>query len=406
MSVGSIKKLLVLINVVAVLAIGGTAYGFWSHNKYMGESHDWPKFKSNPKVISEDIGRTGNTTMALGRFPKKVEQNTGPKPEEKKEKIEEFLDRLGTITSAIVLYPTKVDSETGMLVYDPSAETQPAITFKLKTGGGTLTLSLNEAIENRPHPEYGKNFPIPYAYKFIGCEPVEGDPTAVYFKFDMKADGTDIQKKLWKGDEKANPLETAKGPLSSDGALNVKTKHGLFIDESEIARSKAAAEAKKKAAAAKKKDPITEPVKVEPDQVLPTVKDGIPSELFEEDSGTLGATREGAEYLEKNWKKVIEEAKTTTYRNPDTGKAEGVLIRSIRSGSVAGKFGIYQDDVITHINGRSVTSRADAIKVVRNEIEQRKRKIIEVKLLRNGKPLAKRYDVRDPETRRAARALR
>ena len=75
-------------------------------------------------------------------------------------------------------------------------------------------------------------------------------------------------------------------------------------------------------------------------------------------------------------------------------------------GSVADKFGLYPDDVIQKINGKKVSSKSQAINVVRNEIDVKKRKIIEVDILRNGKKVKKRYDTRDPEMRRAARSLK
>lgn len=398
MSVGSIKKFLFLANVVAVLAISGTAYGFWSHSSYMGEAHDWPKFKSAPKIISEDVGQMGNINIPLGKYAKKVVVKSAKPEEAAEEEIVTVIDSLGTITSAIVLFGP----------YGETSNVQPAITFKLKPPGqGTLTLSRGEAIKTKPDPVFGKQFQVNFRYEFVGCEPVEGDPTAVYFLFDMACDGKDIQKKLWKGDVKTADLETASGPLASgDGTMNLSGKNHAIIDESEITRRrKARADARK---AAKTDKPIrTEPLKVNPDQVLPTAgNDAIPDSLFEEENGTFGATTDGAAYLEKNWKKVIEDAKTSTYLNPETGKKEGMLIRSIKKGSVAGKLGIYQDDVIKMINGRAVRSRSDAIRVIRDEIENAKRKVIEITLLRNGKSMVKRYDTQDPETRRAARSLR
>jgi len=404
MTVGALKKLLVLANVVAVLGLGGTAYGFWSHRDNMNRPHDWPDFAYTPARIAESVGQIKNTDMSLGLYPEKVEETAAkPEPEPEKEIIG-VLERLGTITGAIA-FP------------GPYGETgdQPAIIFDLKAGG-TRTLARNEAIEMRPHPVY-KDFRIPHRYQFIGCERDAENPDLIYFVFDMKCDGSDIQRVAWRQTSDTPDLETAKAlpaggeeiEVATDGATVVsESKLKRAIHEMEAAKKKAAEErAKAEEESRKAAEEKVKPLEVEDDQVLPTLDDGeVPDEFFEDEDGTWKTTDEGARYLEENWKKVVEETRASTYVNPTTGAREGILINRIPRGSAASKFGIYPDDVIKRVNGRPVTSKSQAINIVKDEIDNKKRRYIEVEILRNGRTIKKRYDTADPDTRRAARGLR
>lgn len=400
MSVGALKKLLVVLNLVAILALGATAWGFWNHRQYLNGPHEWPDFAFTAAVITDSVGQIGDTNMTLGLFPVEVEKKpTEEKPAE--EEIIGVLQKLGTITGAIVSYPP----------YDQHSSDRPAIIFKLREGGTIRTLALGEAIETRPHPKYkGAEFAIPYRYQFIACEQDKDNPRVTNFVFDMRCDKTDIQKVPWQGDVEAHALKMGAALPNGDGKLDINEKGGTVVSESEIERQRLerAEQAKKAAEARASKEPTkVETVKVNPDQVLPTAGKGdVPDDFYEERDGTWMPTNRGSEYLKDNWKKAVEETRTSTYRNPDTGAKEGVLITRIPRGSVASKFGLYPDDVIQMVNGRTVRSKSEAINVVKNEIDVKKRKIIEVRILRNGKPVVKRYDTRDPDTRKAARDLR
>jgi hypothetical protein len=405
MSVGAIKKLLVLVNFLAVLGLAGTAYGFWSHREYLNGPHEWPDFGYTPDRIDDEVGQIENTNMVLGRFPVKVEEKPVEVEQPKEEKIESVLERLGEITSTITILPP----------YRPGGE-RPAITFKRRDNGELLTLALGDAIDNKPHPIFGDRMPIPVRYKFIGCEADPDNSQITYFLFDMKCDETDIQKIAWRGEELLQPLQTG-AALPAGGEVVINGKEAVIVSEKEKARlekefddkAKKEAEEKAKAEANKPKVEAVKPPSDEvlPDQVLPTAgRDGVPDDFYEEQDGVWTPTEEGTRYLEDNWKSIVEEARTSSYVNPDTGQREGLMIRRIPRGSVASKFGLYPDDVIKTVNGRAVRSKSEAINVVKDEIERKKRKIIEVGILRNGKLIKKRYNTSDPATRRAARELR
>ncbi len=74
----------------------------------------------------------------------------------------------------------------------------------------------------------------------------------------------------------------------------------------------------------------------------------------------------------------------------------------MRPGSGAEAFGIFADDLVLAINGRPVGSREQALRLVKRALARGER-LIEVKLLRDGRPLTKRFDARDPEVAQAAR---
>jgi len=403
MTVGAIKKLLVLTNVAAVLALCGTAWGFWSHRQYLQSPREWPDFAFTPAMIADQVGQMGNIGMPLGVYPVTVEKPAETNREPEQEEILSVLQKLGTITDAIVAFGADGGTDS----------VRPAIIFKLKEGGAIRTLAMGDAILNKPHPLYGDQFPIPVAYKFIGCRRDEKNPKVTLFDFDMRCDGSDIQSVAWKGETEQVPLASGAAlpeeGLKSDvskGWVVVSVKEKERLEAEEAAKKEAEAKAKADAEATKKEPGKIEPAVVDPDQVFPTLDGTVPDDFYEEEGGTWMPTEQGSRYLEDNWKQIVEEARTSPYTNPNTGEREGILIRRIPSGSVASKFGIQPDDVIQMVNGRSVRSKSEAINVVKNEIEVKKRRIIEVQLLRNGRSIKKRYDTRDPETRRAARGLR
>jgi S1-C subfamily serine protease len=77
---------------------------------------------------------------------------------------------------------------------------------------------------------------------------------------------------------------------------------------------------------------------------------------------------------------------------------------NIRAGSMANAFGILKDDVILAINDVPVTRQSQAVSVVKRELKKKPTpRYITVRILRHGKTIVKRFDTRDPETRRRAR---
>ncbi|MHC4952697.1 MAG: PDZ domain-containing protein [Planctomycetota bacterium] len=397
MSVGSLKRFLVILNLAALLGLSGTAYGFWKHGSYLKDTremtpNEWPDFTFKPATSGAvgDLGVIKNIRLPLGIYPKEPEKVAKKDDEPKISPIESVLRNLGEIIGAVAFLGP----------YDEGNGFKPSITFKLKDNS-IRTLALGEAIETRPHPDFGKMYPVPYRYKFVGCERDEKDPTLTYFLFDMKCDDTDIQRVKWHGDIKVNPPMTAAGgPEGPQDSLS--GTEFVVVSEAELERRRKAAEE-----ARNKKAKVDEPiksVKPPPDKVEPIkFTGGVPDSLGEMEDGTWVASDEGSRYMKDNWKKVVEEARTSTYHNPKTGAAEGILVTRLRRNSVANKLGIYPDDVILSINGKRVTKKSQAISIVRNELEKKKQNILEVRILRNGREIVKRYDARDSETRRNAR---
>ena len=61
MSVGSLKRLLLFVNIAALLGLSGTAYGFWSHRRALQEQRKWPDFTIAPTrgTGAADVGKIG-----------------------------------------------------------------------------------------------------------------------------------------------------------------------------------------------------------------------------------------------------------------------------------------------------------------------------------------------------------
>lgn len=398
MSVGSLKRILLIVNVLALLGLSGTAYGFWSHRQALQAEHSWPDFTiaATRGTGAADVGKIKNINLTLGKFPEPKKPVEATETEEPTEEILSVLKRLGDIIGAVVFYPPYGDA-TGF---------RPSISFKLTGGTQDIrTIAVGEALETRPHPELGKAFQIPHRYQFVRCERDPEDPTATYFVFDMKLDGTDIQKVKWQGDIEVKPLDSVDGPDGA-GEESVSGDDFVIVSEREIKKLAADRAAARKAAADKRAAArAIRPVEPDPNEVKQPVvlESGVPGTMGSEENGTWVASDEGSRYIKDNWEKVVEEARTSTYRNPKTGKPEGVLVRRLRPGSVANKLGIRADDVIKSINDRRVLKKSQAIAIVRDEIDNKKRNILVVRILRNGKEITKRFDARDPETRRAAK---
>jgi len=368
-------------NLVAALVIGAAAWGFWNHKKAMGEAWKRPVYQPDVKAVKGVNIRADAVGMQLGRFPR-PKVDTGPKtPEKTEEQIESVLARLGTITSAITVDPPYDDGN------------KPAIIFRLKTPGADGTkiriLGLGEAIESRDHPEYGKLVQVPYRYQFIRCEPDPDIKGGVLFVFDMNCDGKDIQKTRWAGELDKDSKIVGEGTDGSKATPDIVRSGNKFIF-GDLDKKRTTT-------------PVTPQPETGPKPVVPPVVDQ-PRTLGSERDGRWTPTDEGRRYLENNYDKVLNDAKTQTYRD-SSGRAAGVRITSIRRGSVANEFGIRPDDVIISINDKLVTKRARAIQIVKDDIKKG-RNIITVKLLRNGREIIKQYDAKDPNVRRNARKLK
>lgn len=386
MSIGFLKRLLLLLNVTAVLMISGAAYAFVSHREEMREPFHPPTF-AIPIITSNNGGaRISDIGIPLGNFPKKVEAPTEVNTPDTKPDIESVLSKLGSIKAAIV-------------AYEPYDSIKPAIIFELTGQGGKMrTIHVGEALESRDHPKYGSLVQIPVHYLFVRCEPDPENPDWTYFVFDMNCDGKDIQKAHWKGEgeeAKAAAAVTAGAEPAETGGSTFQKNRYIFGEEVEEAEK-----------------PVTKPVEPEvkpadepqPVPVEPEPFTDRPSTIFEEDSaGSLALTDDGVDYLRDNYENVLKEARTRTYTDPKTNRPSGVRIVAIKPGSVANEFGIRSDDIIVSINDRPVTKQSQAVNIVKSELNKKNVRYIRVKLLRQGREMEKRFDTRDRETRNKAR---
>jgi hypothetical protein len=385
MTVGAIKRILVLVNVAAVLGLGGTAYAFLSHRSAMGQPYKPPSFTPPPVLPgARDVSKIDSIPMRLGRFPVKTEAPEAEKPEETVAPLADALREYGEILQAFAF---EGPYEEGGV--------QPSITFKRK-GGETVTIRRGDALETRPNPNpRRKHFPIPHRYRFVGCELDPEHPGGFYFLFDMKCDGTDIQKARWRReDENKAPRENA--------AIDIAASTDVFLGEEPaepVATAKAEARPEERPVAPAETAPAPAPPPVAP---VPTPTPGFEDELFEEEEGRLAATQQAVDYLRDNYQEILKDARTKTYVDPASNRQRGIQVLSIARGSAANRFGIRPDDVILSVNGRPVTRQAQAVNVVKEELRQNKN-VIEVKILRNGETITRTYDTRDPATRRAAR---
>ena len=384
MSVGILKRLLSIVNVVAVLAIAWTVYSFVSHRSEMKEAWRPPDFVVPVKSRAGDAIIIDNTGIRLGSFPKPVEADTTGTEKKTEIKLEEEIDKLGTIKSAIVVYP-------------PYTDTWPAIIFEYnvppEAGKGKIyAIQVGQALLTRPHsdPElraWGDRENV--RFKFVGCKPDPKNEGWTLFEFDIHCDGKVIKTARWKGETKKIELPPAKGGIRPE-------RTGIFRDP----------DLKKKPKPTNSKPNGNKPVKV-PDikPVKPTVT-GVTGPIFESEGGSLATTESGVAYLRDNYNKILKDAQTTPYSDK-SGKTKGLKIRRIVKDSVANEFGLKQGDVILSVNNNKVSSKAQAVNVVKRELNKKPAvKTIEVKILRLGATKILRFDPRDPATRRKARGLR
>ncbi|MHC4959491.1 MAG: hypothetical protein ACYTGN_14085 [Planctomycetota bacterium] len=377
MTVGLIKRLLSLANVLAVLGIAGAAYGFWSHRSTINQRWNAPDFVIAPTTRGiKGSGRIGDTNIALGMFPK-VAEDTGPAKEQPKEvEIQKAIDELGAILGAIVVYPP----------YDKGL--QPALIFQYKSPPQGLdkvvTIRLGEALITRPVPDPDNPGWVDrenVQFTFVGCEPDKERPGGTYFLFKVREGDKKVEKARWQGEIEGTSLPEAKAD-EGDSALK----------NSGIVRG-----------GRKPRRPAKTGVATQPVPPRPTELRGS---IFDKRGGTSEITDRGLTYLRDNHQKLLKEAYTQPYVGKD-GK-RGVKIRKIGKGAkgVANEFGLLDGDVILAVNGKPVASRTQAVNQVKRQINAKVR-FIEVKILRLGAQKVLRFDARDPETRRKAKdALR
>ncbi len=385
MSISLLKRLLLLFNVLALVALGAAGYRYFQHRKTMEAAWRPPNFEPDVRQIGPKVIRIEHINAALGRFPKKVEKKAEAKKEEPKRELESVLARLGEIKTAIVVYPPY------------GGNIRPALIFETKDGKKRI-LRLNEAIEGRRNPKYYQDI-IPVHYQFIGCEPDPDNPGATYFLFDMNCDGKDIQKAHWIGEKRKTPNMTdgerlTAGPINSKKAL-------IGISEEEL---RASTKPKKTTGdASKPVEPGGKAIDRGPPKEGPIMTRAEPEVIFEEQAGGVFATtRESHEYLTKNYNKLLKDAQTRVYRDPKTGRPKGLRVLRIARGSKANAFGIRSDDIILSINDRVVTDRKRAVIVVKKLLKEGA-KVLKVKIKRQGRVFDKRFDTRDPDTRAALR---
>jgi PDZ domain len=381
MSVAVWKTILTLGKVCAVLFIVGSGLLFWGHTREMGTAWSAPDFSPPVTHMRAPVAETKALSIPLGRFQKERGPVEEAPKDEPKPAIASVLANLGEIIGAIVIYPPY--EEGGFA---------PAINFKWKQKpnpeeGDVRTIRLGEALVERPD---GPNRGTPLNYQFVGCERDPANPGFTYFLFDMKCDGTDVQKVHWKLEEPkkeekpTEPAATGPGGVSTDKAYvgpRLSSKGPGKPAEPEQVQPVAP-------------QPPPEPVTVE--QEPPT------GTFFEEEEGVFLPTAEGVDYLERNYERILEETRTESYRDRD-GRT-GVRVVGIANSSVANQFGIRKDDVILKINDNQVTNQSDAVNVIKSELKK-KVNIIKVTIRRAGREIVKTYDTRDPATRRAAKSL-
>jgi len=389
MSIGFLKRLLSIAKLAAILSIVGAAYGYWDHHLTMGVPWKAPDFRPPVRPSVVKVSGIEAVGMQLGRFQKEVPVDTTAPVEQPKEEITDALAKLGVITNAVVAYPPYVDA-------------RPAILFQFHQppAGSTenvRTIGLGEALVERPHPDPSfaeAGYTVPYRYRFVDCEPDPEHPGWTLFVFDMNCDGKDRQKTRWKR-EAEKPVDL---PAVTDGApvgpTTVVGKGYAVVD------AKAKELANRPPAATQ---PETEVVPTpEPVPPAPAPSAFGSGNFFEEENGALAVTEEAAEYLKSNYQDILKDAVTQTYKKD--GRESGVRVVNIRAGSMANEFGIRKDDVILAINDVPVTRQSQAVSVIKRELRKKPTpRYITVRILRRGQTIVKRYDTRDPETRRAAR---
>ena len=99
---------------------------------------------------------------------------------------------------------------------------------------------------------------------------------------------------------------------------------------------------------------------------IPRTEGGQPRKTYEYKPGHYRVGTEDAAYIAENYSEILSrEVRTTKHRDPRTGKYDGIEVRSIAQGSLAGNHGIQEGDVIKSINGHEVTTVSQALQYVK-----------------------------------------
>lgn len=356
MSVGFLKRALALVNLAAALSLCGAAYGFVSFRAEMDEPWQPPGFTVPVAPRSFESARCDQALIPLGRAP-------GPRPPPSRDRgapneppEEPALDRLGDIRDAIVARP-------------PYGDVVPAIVFRFKRAaygyeaGDVVVVRIGEALVTRPHrnPQlraWGDREPV--RYRLVGCEPDPKRAGGTLFVFDVSCDGERFSRARWNGGLAPTGLPEADAPDSPPQGTRILRPPG-WQPQVQMERVRA-----------------------------PRVRE--PSAPFvRKEGGTLVVTEVGVAYLRENHGTLLKEVHTAPHLGRD-GVRAGVRIRRIREDSVADRFGLMEGDVIVRVNRTPVHSKAEAIKVVKRDLE-RKVRCFEVEVLRLGASKVLRYDV-------------
>jgi hypothetical protein len=76
------------------------------------------------------------------------------------------------------------------------------------------------------------------------------------------------------------------------------------------------------------------------------------------------------QYIGENYPQILsEDVRTGRHKDPNTGRYDGIEIKSVSPGSTAARHGAQTGDVIKSINGHPVTSTQEAINFVKNNAE-------------------------------------
>jgi len=409
MSVTAWKRTLTLLNIAALLGMAGTVYGYMQHRSYLEE----PAAKH---AFAPEKGAGGSTrypstdaiAIALGApyvEPDKTATkiDTGPKVAA----TGPVMKDLFKITSAVAVEPP----------YDPNGP-QPTLVIEFLKGGESKTIRLGQAIEGRLDDKRLYLGEIPVKYKFIGCRADKLNPYLYHFWFDVFCDGKNLQSLKWIGRPpeanlpKANPIDPD-APIYStsetgsvtdvpgnaalievpEGPGAVGTGEVPDVIPTETPSGTTASEPDKTNGATdpKPKPSVIEPFEAPKDDHIWTTND----------KGVYEVSERGLKDLrKKGFKGVLKNVKTKSYKGPD-GK-EGIRIARMGKSSPARGFGIREEDVILSINNRSVKNQRDAVRVVKDEINNRKKNILTARILRGGKEITLTFDTRDPKSRREA----
>jgi len=100
-------------------------------------------------------------------------------------------------------------------------------------------------------------------------------------------------------------------------------------------------------------------------------KGEVPKKTYEYKPDSFRIGTEDAEYIAENYSEILaRDVRTVKHKDPQTGRYDGVEVRSVAEGSVAASHGAQAGDVIKSINGHPVSSVAQAIQFVKTNSSQ------------------------------------